>query len=325
MPEPVTDSYPIELEAPDISAYAAGNTGIDYITRFDAAEPGPHVMITAVVHGNEICGAIALDWLFRNNLRPVKGSLSLGFMNVEAYHSFDPANPTVSRFVDEDFNRLWAADTLDDPSRDSVELRRARAVRPYMDDVDILLDIHSMQHKTPPLMMAGPLPKGRRLASDVGLPEIVVSDAGHAAGKRMRDYEGFAEAASPKNALLMECGQHWEAAAGPLAIHTALRFLLVTGAVAPDWAAAAEELADVTLPQQRFIEVTGPVTIETEDFNFAEDYKGLEVIPEAGSVIAHDGAKPVTTPYDDCVLIMPSRRLNPGASAVRLGRYVEAV
>ena len=232
----------------------------------------------------------------------MKGSLSLGFMNVDAYHSFDPADPTASRFVDEDFNRLWAAETLDDPARDSVELRRARAVRPYMDGVDLLLDIHSMQHKTPPLMMAGPLPKGRKLAratsacrrSSSAIPAMPPASA-------CAITRGFAEAGSAKNALLMECGQHWEAAAGPLAIHTALRFLLVTGAVAPDWAAAAEELAAVTLPRQRFIEVTGPVTIETEEFRFAEDYKGLEVIPAAGSVIAHDGGRTVTTPYDDCV------------------------
>ena len=322
MPDPVIDSYPIELTPPDISPYAAGNTGVDYITRFDAEEPGPHVMITAVVHGNELCGAIALDWLFRHDVRPLKGSLSLGFMNVEAYQSFDTGNPTASRFIDEDFNRLWTAEVLKDAGRDSVELRRAREVWPYIDSVDLLLDIHSMQHKTPPLMMAGPLPKGRMLASDVGLPEVVVTDAGHAAGKRMRDYEGFADPASPKNALLMECGQHWEAAAGPLAIHTALRFLLVNGVVAPDW--AADELAGVTLPQQRFIEVTGPITVESADFQFVEDYRGLEVIPKAGTVIAHDGKKPVPTPYDDCVLIMPSRRLNPGASAVRLGRYVAA-
>lgn len=322
MPDPVIDSYPIELSPPDITPYAAGNTGVDYITRFDAAEPGPHVMVTAVVHGNELCGAIALDWLFRHDVRPLKGSLSLGFMNIEAYHSFDPGNPTASRFVDEDFNRLWTTEVLDDAGRDSVELRRARQVRPYMDGVDLLLDIHSMQHKTPPLMMAGPLPKGRALAREVGLPEVVVTDAGHAAGKRMRDYEGFADPASPKNALLMECGQHWEAAAGPLAIHTALRFLLVNGVVAPDWAAG--ELAGVALPQQRFIEVTGPITVQSPDFEFVEDYRGLEVIPKAGTVIAHDGENPVPTPYDECVLIMPSRRLNPGASAVRLGRYVTA-
>lgn len=314
-------NYPIELTAPDIAPYKAGNTGIEYFTCFDSGKPGPHVMITAVVHGNEVCGAIALDWLFRHGVRPLKGKLSLGFMNTEAYLSFDPANPTVSRFIDEDFNRLWTAQALDDPARDSAELRRARTVRPYMDTVDILLDIHSMQEKTPPLMMAGPLAKGRDLARAVGLPEIVVTDAGHAAGKRMRDYEGFAEAGSPKNALLMECGQHWEAAAGPLAIQTALRFLLVNDMVDPDWAAAG--LEGVVLPEQRFIEVTGPITIESGEFRFVEDYKGLEVIPTAGSTIAYDGDKPVTTPYDDCVLIMPSRRLNAGASAVRLGRFVE--
>ena len=315
-------NYPIELTAPDIAPYRAGNTGIEYFTCFDSGKPGPHVMITAVVHGNEVCGAIALDWLFRHDVRPLKGKLSLGFMNTEAYLSFDPTNPTASRFIDEDFNRLWTAQALEDAARDSAELRRARTVRPYIDDVDFLLDIHSMQEKTPPLMMAGPLAKGRDLARAVGLPEIVVTDAGHAAGKRMRDYEGFAEADSPKNALLMECGQHWEAAAGPLAIQTALRFLLVDGTVDPDWAAAGLEGA--VLPKQRFIEVTGPVTIESGEFRFVEDYRGLEVIPKAGSTIAYDGGKPVTTPYDDCVLIMPSRRLNAGASAVRLGRYVEA-
>src|SRR3546814_7657548 len=67
------------------------------------------------------------------------------------------------------------------------------------------------------MMMAGPLAKGRELAKAVGPPEIVVTDAGHAAGKRMRDYEGFADPASPKNALLVECGQHWEAASALIA------------------------------------------------------------------------------------------------------------
>ncbi|MEQ8356354.1 MAG: M14 family metallopeptidase [Kiloniellaceae bacterium] len=317
----IPNDYPIELTPPDLTPYKMGNTGIDYITRFDSGKAGPHVMITAVVHGNELCGAIALDWLFRHKIAPVRGVVSLGFMNIEAYHLFDPQRATASRFVDEDFNRLWTAQVLDDGERDSVELRRARQVRPYLDSVDLLLDIHSMQEKTPPLMMAGPLPKGRRLAKAVGLPEIVVTDAGHAAGKRMRDYEGFADPDSPKNALLVECGQHWEAPAGPLAVHSALRFLLVNEMVDADWAAAGLEGA--ALPRQRFIEVTGPITIESAAFRFAEKFQGLEVIPKAGSVIAYDGDKPVTTPYDDCVLIMPSRRLNPGASAVRLGRYVE--
>ena len=226
---PTTDDYPIELTAPDISPYKESNTGIDYITTFDSGQAGPHVAITAVVHGNEVCGAITLDWLMKLGVRPKQGRLSLGFMNVAAYSRFDPAMPTASRFVDEDFNRLWDAATLDGP-RDSLELRRAREVRPFIDTVDRLLDIHSMQHATGALMLAGPLDKGRKLAEGVGVPELVVMDEGHAAGRRMRDYADFRDAASPKDALLVECGQHWEKSSETLAKETALRFLLYTGA-----------------------------------------------------------------------------------------------
>ncbi|MEP0338883.1 MAG: M14 family metallopeptidase [Alphaproteobacteria bacterium] len=315
---PADAEYPVQLEAPDISPYKAGNTGIDYITSFEAAEPGPHVMITAVVHGNELCGAIALDWLMKLGVRPKQGRLSLGFMNVAAYTRFDPAEPLASRFVDEDFNRLWDAETLDGP-RQSVELTRAREVRPFLDTVDRLLDIHSMQHATGALMLSGPLDKGRRLAEGTGVPELVVMDEGHAAGRRMRDYADFRNEASPKDALLVECGQHWEKSSEDMAKETALRFLLYTGAVDMDF--AGPHLGPPP-PKQKIVEVTHPVTITTDRFRFAEDYRGLETIAKAGTVLGYDGDDPVVTPHDDCVLIMPSRRLNRGGTAVRLARVV---
>ena len=310
--------WPVELDAPDISPYRRGNTGIDYVTTLDGAGPGPHVMLSAVVHGNELCGVHALDYLLREEVRPRRGRLTLAFMNVEAYARFDPANPVASRYVDEDFNRLWSAETLDGP-RTSVELRRAREVRALVDTVDLLLDIHSMQHSTTPLMMAGPLDKGRRLAAEVAAPVHVVCDAGHAAGTRMRDYTAFGDPDSARNALLVECGQHWARETAPVAIDVVLRFLACSGAAAPEW-------VDARLPRtapapQRIIEVTGPVTIETDHFRFVEDYRGLEVIPEQGAVIGWDGDRAVRTPYPDCVLIMPSRRLRRGESAVRFGRY----
>ena len=140
-------SYPVSLIPPDISAYRAGNTGIEYVHQFDSGQPGPHVMVSAVVHGNELCGAIAVDHLFQNDVRPLQGKLTLGFMNVAAFHSFDPDRPKESRFVEEDFNRLWTKDVLYG-KRDSVELRRARELRPIVDTVDLLLDIHSMQTNT---------------------------------------------------------------------------------------------------------------------------------------------------------------------------------
>jgi hypothetical protein len=51
--------------------------------------------------------------------------------------------------------------------------------------------------------------------------------------------------------------------------------------------------------------------------------RGLDVISKAGTIIAYDGDMPVATPYDDCILIMPSQRLSRGLTAVRLGRLVD--
>jgi hypothetical protein len=309
----------VEIEAPDISFLRDGNTGIPYVNLWDSGVAGPHVMIAGLVHGNELCGAHAIAYLVEHGIRPRRGKLSLGFCNVEAYRRFDPQNPTASRYVDEDFNRLWSPAVLDG-ERTSVELRRARELRPYVETVDVLLDVHSMQTSAQALVLAGPLEKGLVLARKVGVPELVVIDEGHAAGRRMRDYGGFGDPASPKNALLVECGQHWMRRTADVAIESVLRFLIATGTIdAGD--------GDVYLaarprpPRQRVIEVTEAVTVSTPEFTFVDDYVGLEVIPAAGTTIAHDGAAEVRTPYDNCVLIMPSKRLVPGQTAVRLGRY----
>jgi predicted deacylase len=310
--------YPVNIQAPDITPYRKGNTGIDYVTTLDSGVSGPHVMVSAIVHGNELCGAIALDYLLRHEVRPVAGKLSLAFMNVAAFESFDEANPTVSRYVDEDFNRLWTREVLDG-DRDSVELRRARAVRPIVDEVDYLLDIHSMQHTTVPLMMCGPLEKGRQLARDLASPAHVVSDAGHAAGRRMRDYEAFSDPSSTRNALLVECGQHWEPGSVAVAKEITLRFLARYEVVSATF--VDEHLTAPAPARQQIIEVTGPITIETDDFRFTESFSGMEVIEKEGTLIGWDGAAEVRTPYDNCVLIMPSRRLRKGESAVRFGRY----
>ncbi|HIF10546.1 MAG TPA: succinylglutamate desuccinylase, partial [Sneathiellales bacterium] len=47
----------------DLTAYRSGNTGVDYVHRFDSGKPGQVALITALVHGNELCGAYALDFL----------------------------------------------------------------------------------------------------------------------------------------------------------------------------------------------------------------------------------------------------------------------
>jgi hypothetical protein len=102
-----------------------------------------------------------------------------------------------------------------------------------------------------------------------------------------------------------------------------LRFLIALGTVERDDVAALGGPDFAAAPKQRVIEVTQAVTITGDRFEFAGPFMGLEVLGKKGSLIGHDGDQEVLTPYDNCVLIMPSRRLVRGQTAVRLGRYVD--
>lgn len=312
------NKYPIELPFPDIAPFRKGNTGVDYFTRFESGSSGPDVMITAIVHGNEVCGVIALEHLFQSEIRPKRGTLTLGFANVAAYQAFDPADPMASRFVDEDMNRVWDVAKLEG-ERTSCELDRARQMRPLVDRVDLLFDVHSMQHKTDPVLVAGPLEKSVAMSRRLGTPGIIVADTGHAAGCRLRDYGGFGDPQSAKTAVLIECGQHWEADAAAIAIDSVYRWLLIHDLIEAD--TAAPHLRPLP-PVQRVVKVETPVTVETDRFVFAQPFTGLETL-DKGVLIGTDGDTEIRAPHDGCVLIMPSRRLTPGATAVRLGRWLD--
>ena len=312
-------SAAIEIAAPDISHYRAGNSGVDYVQVLDSGKPGPNVMVQALTHGNEYCGAIALDFLFRERVAPLKGKLTLVFANVAAFERFDPNAPDKSRCIDQDYNRVWADAVLNGP-KDSVELRRARELAKFVDGADFLLDLHSMTQRCRPLMLCGLLDKSVELARRVGAPADLLVDAGHASGMRMRDRGGFGDPRSPKIALLVECGQHWERSSADVAIDTTLRFLVATGTITADWAKPRMPL--IAPSTQHVIRVTEAVTAESAEFRFARQWKGLEVVPRAGTVVATDGQRTWKTPYDDCVMVMPSIvHLKPGSTAVRLGRY----
>lgn len=303
-------------EMPSLDRYREGNVDVPYVLSFAGALAGPHVLLTAILHGNEICGAIALDRLLQSGLRPSRGRLTFAFANVDAYQRRDAGAPAPSRFLDEDMNRVWSPAYLDGKSR-SAELRRARALRAVVDKADFLLDIHSMQQGKEPILLSGPLEKGRRLALELGFPSVVVSDAGHACGTRLRDYGAFADPARPENAVLIECGQHDSPRSPEVALETTLRFLALLGTIDSP-SLRPRVLRRTSSP--RLVMVTDAITAFSSRFRFTQPFSGLERIAKAGTVIAHDGERAIATPYDDCVLVMPADRCQPGQTAVRLGR-----
>ena len=317
-------NYPIEVAFPVLSPHEASACGVPYVHTFDSGVAGPHVMINALTHGNEVCGAIVVDALLRAGLRPRRGRLTLAFANIAAYERFDPEKPDAARFVDQDFNRVWTEAVLDDTAHTSSELARAREMRPVIDSVDLLLDLHSMHEKSRPLIVSGPLEKGIELALAIRTPATVIADEGHPQGRRMRDYGAFGDAGSAKNALLIECGQHWEAGAVTVARDITARFLRRSGVV--DESDLPEGWLQPSPSEMNVVRVTQPVVANSMDFRFAGPYTGLGVFPKAGSVIAWSGGQPVYTPYDDCVLVMPSlRQLLPGVTVVRLGKIERTV
>ena len=287
------DAPIVSLRAPPIAQYRDGGTGVDYVHSWDSGRPGRHVMITALTHGNEICGAIALDYLFGLGLRPATGRLTYAFVNVAAYDRFDVRSPYSSRFVDEDFNRLWLEERLDGTGA-SAELARARALRPVFESVDDLLDIHSMTSNSPPLMLINKRAKHVAMARKVGYPADVAARPVYAPGKRIIEYTPFDDPANDRTALLVECGEHWATSTAEVALDTALRFLTAAGVISAETAAAHLHLK--TPPPQRVLEVTHGVTATSDRFRFVANFVGCETFAKAGAAVAEDGGNTVRTP-----------------------------
>lgn len=315
-------SLSFELPPPDIGAWRAGNTDVEGVWRFDSGRPGRNVLITALVHGNEVCGAWALKGLLEAGVRPQGGTLTLAFCNLAAFDRFDAANHDASRFVDEDLNRQWMPERMD--AGDTLERRRAAALRPHVAQADWLLDLHSMHEPSAPLLLTGIQPRNLALARALRSPEHVVIDAGHKDGVRMRDFGRFGapDAESDTRSLLIECGFHGDPASRGVAQDQCARFLQAAGTL--DAAGTARLLPGwlrPDAPRQWALDVTGPVVARGKDFRFAQPYTGLEVIERAGTVIGWNEGEPVATPYDDCVLVMPStRQAKAGVTVVRYAR-----
>ena len=301
----------VALTPPDIAPWRAGNE-LPGVWSFAAEQRGPHVCLVSLIHGNEFAGAIVLDRLLRERVRPAIGRLTFVFANLDAFSRFDADDPTASRFLEEDMNRLWDIAALDG-SRRSAELRRARALRPVIEKADVILDLHSMLWPSDPLYLVGGSQASVQLAMQLGTPPLVVSDHGHIAGRRLIDYGPFGVPGSGRRGVLLEGGWHWEGQTVERMEQAVRRLLALTGVVPGP--------LDPVPEVPRRAQVTRTITARTADFTFTRPWRGGEVVPHAGTLLAMDGGREVRTDHDDCLLIMPSLLTQPGHTAVRLARY----
>ena len=303
-----------ELLPRDLSAYRAGNTGIDYVHRFDSGRPGPHVLVNALTHGNEFCGMVAATHLLDSGVRPAIGTLTVSFAHVEAYASFDAERPFESRQLVHNLNRVWSDEWLEGDEH-SPELRRARELRPVVAAADHILDIHSTSQDVQPFWVYPNFARNGAAALALGRPSVhLVMPQGIGSGTPLIQHGAHGTAEGRGVARVAECGQHFRRETGEVAVAVALDFLAHFGLLERE-----AEPAPAT-PQQRY-ELLQTCMVKTPSFRFTRPLVGFETFAR-GELIATDGAEELRAPCDDCTVLMPTREPVVGREGVYLSRPI---
>lgn len=307
------DLPPLEVLPRDLSAYRAGNTGIPYVHRFASGRPGPHVLVNALTHGNELCGMVAATHLLDRGIQPKMGTLTVSFANVAAYESFDRSKPFDSRQLVHNLNRIWSAEQLEG-SEDSPELRRARELRPVVDAADHILDLHSTSNDVVPFWVYPAFGRNAKAALAIGRPSVhLVMPQGLGSGTPVIQHGRHGEEHSNAGvALVAECGQHFRQATSDLAVEVTLDFLAHFGLVDARPPAPRE-------PQRRF-ELLRTVMVKTPEFRFTRPVAGFETFA-AGELIATDGSEEIRAP-EDITILMPARKPTVGREGVYIARAI---
>ncbi|MDP1534152.1 MAG: succinylglutamate desuccinylase/aspartoacylase family protein [Rubrivivax sp.] len=308
-----TEAPLFEVAQRDLSAYRQGNAGVDYVHRFDSGKPGPHVLINALTHGNEICGMVAATHLLDSGVRPKIGTLTVSFANIEAYNAFDPQRPYDNRQLVHNLNRIWSAEQLGS-SEDSPELRRARELRPVVAAADHILDIHSTRSDVEPFWVYAPFERNMAAMTAIGRPAVhLVMPGGLRTGVGLTHHGRHGTADGPGATAVVECGQHFKRSAADLATAVTLDFLAHFGLI------ERREPARAAPPAPRRYELLATHLVKSTDFAFTRPVIGFETFDD-GELIARNGSEEIRSLCDGCTIFMPTQQPIVGREAVYLTR-----
>lgn len=305
-----------EVIQSDLSPYRKGNIGIDYVHRFESGNPGPHVLINALTHGNEICGMVAAKHLLDTAVRPKIGTLTVSFANVEAYNAFEPENPFENRQLVHNLNRVWTS-TLLDSMENSPELRRARELRPVVGGADHILDIHSTRADIAPFWVYPPFERNSQVALAIGRALLhleMPTRLGPPGAVALTHYAHHGERSNGGAAVVIECGQHFRRSSADLATAVALDFLAHFGLIDSD------SNVRPSSTQRRF-ELLETHMVKADNFAFTRPLFGFEIFSK-GELIAINGTEEIHSPCDECIIFMPTRQPIVGREAVYLTRSI---
>ncbi|KAB2675695.1 L,D-transpeptidase family protein [Brucella tritici] len=292
---------------------ATPSTAIEAVT-FHGLKPGPRLIVTGSVHGNEPCGPYAITRLI-SEFRSGQRSLECGAVTfVPVVNGLAFRNNT--RVGDRNFNRNLSESAIPQDNEDRV----ANIICPMLRAHDVLIDLHSFSSDGPPLALMGPRNNDgtlepfahqeaeEKLARALGLPIIIHGwlPAHEKALKQKRE-AGVTEGLSSLHAIgtteymrfaggygvTVECGQHLDPNGPQVGYDCVVNGMAALGLISAQPAVAQPSWV---------LEISDAILADHEDDHLLKQFSAGEKV-EKGKIIGKraDGSD-IVMPYSGAVL-----------------------
>lgn len=313
------------------------------IHQFAGLHAGPRLLVSAAVHGNEVCGVSAIRRLMAEldsgALRLLRGTLSL----------IPIVNPLAHALGRREGERNLNRNLRPAVIAQDFEDRIAGPLCRWLADHEVLLDLHSFQGQGQPFAMLGPRNNSgelepfahelaeARLAACVGTGRIVegwlstyalglqrraarTGDGTRRATLQQDPHYGIGTTEYMRSqggyGITLECGQHEDPAAPEFAYRAILRTLVLLGMVEPG------VVAPRPAEPPELLQLYEVIDREHEGDRFERAWVSFDAVRK-GQLIGrrHDGT-PVLAP-DDGRIVFPAANAQPGSEWFYLARASE--
>ena len=253
------------------------------IIELNGTQPGPTSMILVGVHGNERCGVEAIEQLLPT-LTIQKGKVIIVYGNLRAIEQD-------VRFTETNLNRMFKPDDqLTDDEKNSYEYSRAQFLKQYLDQVDVLLDVH-----------ASFTPVSKRFviceknSKDI-TQYIPVSTVVYGFDAIQPGGTDYYMNTIGKIGICIECGYLGDPNSTEVAKESIVAFLQSMGHIE----------GRIEIQQQQTIQITTMYMTKTDNFVLTKKFDDFEEV-KRGKVIGIDGVEEIKAEYDGIILFTRNR------------------
>jgi uncharacterized protein len=282
---------------------------------FHAEQPGPRVLILGAVHGDEVCGTIAIK---RSIGEFERGERNLTHGRVTFVPICNPrAYAQKRRYTERNLNR----NLLPQAQPDCYEAKLGNILCPLLRDCDVLLDLHSYHVGTQPYVFIDPAtPQTIAFGAALGVGVVLSNFAGAYAATGLAGTVdpnwsiGTTEYALQAGALsvTLECGQHDAPQAPHVAYRAIIGALEYCGLLAPTTNAPAATPRHIRVDSVTYYEAGG---------SMARAWRDLDPIAEGELIATRADGTPLIAAHA-CIMVIPYPNAQPGAEWFYLGTEI---